>query len=241
MDIVSFILLAIGAEILGTIGGFGSSILFVPIAALFFDFKVVLMLTALFHVASNVSKISLFRAGVDQRIIILMGVPAIFGVVIGALLAKNLDNDRLEWWFSLFMIGVSSLMLLKPGFSIKPTSFNTIAGGSLSGGIAGLLGSGGMIRGLTLAGFNLDINTFIATSAIIDLGIDLSRSIIYYSNGFFDSAYLYLLPILVLVGYVGSWIGKKVLAGFSNTQFKKTVLYLILLTGLYTFWATTQW
>ena len=42
-----FFILALIAEVLGTVSGFGSSILFVPIAALFFDFKIVLGITAL--------------------------------------------------------------------------------------------------------------------------------------------------------------------------------------------------
>ena len=44
-----FFLLAFVAEILGTVSGFGSSILFVPIAAMFFDFKTVLGVTAIFQ------------------------------------------------------------------------------------------------------------------------------------------------------------------------------------------------
>jgi uncharacterized membrane protein YfcA len=37
-----FFLLALLAEIIGTISGFGSSILFVPLASIFIDFKLVL-------------------------------------------------------------------------------------------------------------------------------------------------------------------------------------------------------
>lgn len=43
-----FFILALLAEILGTLSGFGSSILFVPIASLFLDFKIVLGITAVF-------------------------------------------------------------------------------------------------------------------------------------------------------------------------------------------------
>ena len=56
-----FLLLALLAEIVGTISGFGSSILFVPLASYFIDFKLVLGITAVFHVFSNLSKIFLFQ------------------------------------------------------------------------------------------------------------------------------------------------------------------------------------
>jgi hypothetical protein len=39
------------------------------------------------------------------------------------------------------------------------------------------------IRGLTLAAFNLEQEVFVATLAIIDLGIGFSESIVYFSNG----------------------------------------------------------
>jgi uncharacterized membrane protein YfcA len=56
-----FLLLALLAEIIGTVGGFGSSVFFVPVANFYFDFQTVLGITALFHVASNLSKIAMFR------------------------------------------------------------------------------------------------------------------------------------------------------------------------------------
>jgi uncharacterized membrane protein YfcA len=67
-DYSLFFLLALLAEIIGTISGFGSSILFVPIASLFLDFKVVLGITAVFHVFSNLAKIYFFHEGIDKKI-----------------------------------------------------------------------------------------------------------------------------------------------------------------------------
>ena len=58
-----FIILSLIAEVLGTIGGFGSSVFFVPIANFFFDFQSVLGITALYHLSSNVSKIAFFKKG----------------------------------------------------------------------------------------------------------------------------------------------------------------------------------
>jgi hypothetical protein len=42
-----FFLIALLSEIVGTIGGFGSSVFFVPLAGLFFDFHTVLALTSI--------------------------------------------------------------------------------------------------------------------------------------------------------------------------------------------------
>lgn len=232
--LIYFILLALLAEILGTIGGFGSSMFFIPIASYFLDFHSVLGITALFHVISNINKIILFKKGFDKKLVLYLGIPAILFVVIGAYLSKFLDTKILEIVLAAFLITISITLLIFKNIAIKPTNKNAISGGVISGFIAGLVGTGGAIRGLTLASFNLSTNTFIATSAIIDLGIDSSRSVVYFINGYVHSHDLYLIPLLFISSVVGTLIGKKILNYISGKQFKNIVLILILITGFIT-------
>jgi uncharacterized membrane protein YfcA len=229
-----FVLLSLLAEVIGTVGGFGSSLLFVPIAGFFIDFHSVLGITALFHICSNVSKIALFRKGFDKKLIIRIGVPAVIFVILGAYLSRFFETRLLEIILALFLIILSTLFLLYKRLVIKATTFNSIGGGAISGFVAGLLGTGGAIRGLTLAAFNLDKQVFIATSAIIDLGIDLSRGVVYTANGFVHRHDLYLVPILLVVSIAGTYLGKLILLRFSQQTFKNNVLVLILLVGLLT-------
>jgi hypothetical protein len=56
------------AEILGTVGGFGSSLLFVSIGQFFFDFPTVLALTGLLHIFSNIAKLWFFRKTIDKKL-----------------------------------------------------------------------------------------------------------------------------------------------------------------------------
>ena len=229
-----FILLALLAEILGTVGGFGSSLFFVPIASYFLDFHSVLGITALFHVSSNLAKIALFRKGFDKKLIISLGIPAVLFVIVGAFLSKYIDTKTLEISLALFLINISLVLLIFKNLTVKPTVANSVGGGIFSGLIAGLLGTGGAIRGIVLAAYDLKIEAFIATSAIIDLGIDSSRSVIYWFNGYVHKDDLYLIPILLLVSVVGTFIGKKILTKLSEQQFKSIVLILILITGIVT-------
>lgn len=229
-----FILLALLAEILGTVGGFGSSLFFVPIASYFLDFHSVLGITALFHVSSNLTKIAFFRKGFDKELVISIGVPAMLFVITGAFLSKFIETKILEIALGLFLIVVSLVFLIFKKLAVKPTLSNSIVGGIFSGFIAGLLGTGGAIRGITLAAYNLRMEVFISTSAIIDLGIDSSRSVVYYLNGYVHTHDLYLVPILLVVSIVGTFIGKKILTRISEKQFKSIVLVLVLVTGIVT-------
>lgn len=232
--LILFILLALLAEILGTIGGFGSSLFFIPIASFFLDFHSVLGITAIFHVSSNITKIAFFRKGFNKKLVIWLGIPAVVFVIIGAYLSKLIQIDILETLLAIFLIITSLTFLIFKNITVKPTIKNSITGGVFSGLVAGLIGTGGAIRGITLAAFNLNIETFIATSAIIDLGIDVSRSIVYYTNGFVHNHDLYLIPFLLVASVVGTFIGKKILTKISEDKFKSIVLILIFIIGLIT-------
>lgn len=229
-----FIFLALIAEILGTIGGFGSSLFFVPIASYFLEFHAVLGITAVFHVSSNITKIVFFRKGFDKKLVLSIGIPAVLFVIVGGVLSKYIPTQLLEILLSIFLIGISLTLLIFKSLKVTPTVVNSIVGGTASGLFAGLLGTGGAIRGITLAAFSLKTEVFIATSAVIDLGIDASRSVVYYFNGYVHKEDLYLIPILLVVSVIGTYIGKQILSKISEAQFKSIVLILILLTGLIT-------
>lgn len=227
-----FVILSLLAEVLGTVGGFGSSVFFVPIANFFFDFQSVLGITALFHLSSNVTKIAFFKKGIDKRLILFLGIPAVIFVSIGAYFSKYFNPMILTYFLGLFLIITSLLFLIFKKLIVIPNSVNAILGGSLSGFSAGLLGTGGAIRGITMAAFKLDKNKFIATSAVIDLGVDFSRTIIYYFNGYMHKHDFYIIPILIVVSIIGTWIGKKILNTISQDHFRNFVLVLILLIGV---------
>ena len=226
-----FILLALLAEILGTIGGFGSSLFFIPIASYFLDFHSVLGVTALFHVSSNLAKIGIFKGGFDKKIALSLGIPAIVFVIIGALLSKYVETKFLEITLSIFLILISLFFLFKKEFQVKPTFANTLGGGIFSGFVAGLIGTGGAIRGIVLASYNLKMEVFIVTSAMIDLCIDASRSVVYFYNGYMHKDDFYLIPILLVISILGTFIGKKILLLVSEKQFKSFVLILVFVTG----------
>ncbi|WP_191859053.1 sulfite exporter TauE/SafE family protein [Hanstruepera ponticola] len=229
-----FLFLALIAEIVGTVGGFGSSVFFVPVANFYFDFYSVLGLTALFHLSSNLSKIFLFRKGLDKKLLMQIGIPSVLFVIIGGFLSKYVNSQYLEVILGIFLVTFSLFFLIKNKVIVLPNKKNAILGGSLSGFSAGLLGTGGAIRGLTMAAFNLEKSAFIATSAFIDFMIDFSRTFVYYQNGYIHSHDMKYVPFLFLIGIIGSYLGKRILAYIPQTKFRILSLVLILLIGLVT-------
>lgn len=231
---VVFLILALLAEVIGTIGGFGSSVFFVPIANIYFDYHSVLGLTALFHLSSNISKIVLFKKGLDKKILINIGVPSVIFVIVGGILSKYIDTLMLEIALGVFLIVLSLVFLFWRDLSVKPNQKSSIIGGTLSGFAAGLLGTGGAIRGVTLAAFNLEKSIFIATSAAIDFAIDFTRTFVYYFNGYIHYHDFKYVPFLFLIGIIGTFIGQRLLKKLPQDRFRMISLLLVFTVGVFT-------
>lgn len=226
-----FLLLAFLSEVLGTVSGFGSSILFVPVASLFFDFKSVLGITAVFHVFSNLSKIALFRKGIDRNIALKLGIPAVVFVILGAMITAWLPEKEINLIMNAVLLLLAIYLIINFDKTIAASNRNLYAGGIASGFIAGIAGTGGAIRGIALAAFHLPKEIFIATSALIDLGVDFSRAVVYVGNGYFQKDYLLLLPFLVLISISGSYTGKLILKRTSENAFRYIVLIVVVGTA----------
>ncbi|MEI6522092.1 MAG: sulfite exporter TauE/SafE family protein [Bacteroidota bacterium] len=230
---IYFFLLAFVAEVIGTISGFGSSILFVPLASMFFDFKAVLAITAVFHVFSNLSKIYLFKTGIQKDIVLKLGIPAVVFVIIGALLTNIIPQKEIELVMNIVLVLLSVFLIFNTEKKLEQSNKNLIVGGVSSGFLAGLVGTGGAIRGLVLAAFSLEKDSFLATSALIDLGVDFSRAIVYISSGYFLKEFLIFIPFLILISIAGSYIGKLVLNKMPQTYFRNIVLIVIVSISIY--------
>lgn len=232
MSMFLFAIAAFVCEVIGTVGGFGSSAFFVPLAQFFLAFKVVLAVTALYHLASNAAKVLLFFRHIDCKISAIMGFPSVAFVAIGALLVAHVPARSAVIALAIFLIVFGIVFLALPQLKMKPTTTNAVILGGVAGFLAGFIGTGGAVRGAALSAFDLNKNKFVATSATIDLVVDATRSAIYLSAGFLvPEAYKYL-PILLVVAFAGSYTGKLILERISQQRFRSAVLFLLIAVGV---------
>src|SRR3989344_8827352 len=171
---ILFFLSAFISEIIGTTAGFGSSTVFLPLALLFFDFRTALVLVAFLHLAGNIGRIGFFRHGLDKNLIIKFGLPSVLLTLVGALLVSQLNQEVLKGILGIFLVLYSGYSLWKENLKFKATTTSAIVGGGLSGFLAGLIGTGGALRGAFLTAFGLPKEKYIATAASIALAVDLT-------------------------------------------------------------------
>jgi len=229
---ILFLVAALAAEIIGAVAGFGSSTIFLPIALFFVDFKTDIILVAIFHISGNISRISFFKQGLDWKILAKFGIPSVILAFFGAYLVDVLPQKILKLSLGLFLIGYSITALKKPQTKIPVNDKSLVTGGSLSGFLAGLIGTGGALRASFLTGFGLKRFTYIATSASIALAIDTTRIPIYLTQGFLSEEFFYYIPILIALAVIGSYIGKKIVNKINQDIFKKIVLVAIMIVSI---------
>lgn len=226
-----FFLTAFLTVIIGTVAGFGTSTIFLPLALFFVDFKTALVLVAISHISGNLGATTFFRHGLDKRLILLFGVPSIILVILGAYLVIYIPQDVLQICLGVFLLIFSIYSLFRPDFKVHATKINTAIGGSLSGFLQGLLGIGGPLRGAFLISYNLDKVKYIATLAAIAVIIDATRIPIYFVNGLLEPQFYYFIPILAVIGIAGSYTGKRIVNIIPQNIFKKVVLVGIALAS----------
>ena len=227
-----FFISAFLAIIIGTVAGFGTSTILLPIALLFVDFKTALVLVAISHISGSLGATAFFRHGLDKRLILLFGAPSVILTILGAYLVTYVSQNVLEVILGVFLLIFSIYSLLRPDFKVSASKINTIFGGSLSGFLQGLVGIGGPLRGAFLISYNLDKFKYIATLAAIAVVIDATRIPIYFSNNLLEPQFYYFIPILAVIGVAGSYIGKRIVKKIPQNIFKKVVLVGIALASL---------
>ena len=230
-DIV-FIIIGFFSEIVGTMAGFGSSTIYLPLASYFFDFKTALVLVAIFHLFGNISRIAFFRGGLDKKVLLLFGIPSFVLSLIGATLVGDLSQTFLKFLLGLFLIVISALFLLSPKLAFPSGAKSLILGGGISGFLVGLIGTGGALRAAFLTGLKMEKEKYIATAAVIALGTDATRIPSYISAGFLSEQYYYLIPILFVTAVAGAYVGRRIVIRIDQDKFKKMVLIAVILASI---------
>jgi uncharacterized protein len=111
LELVLVILLGVGTGVLAGLFGVGGGILFVPILVLFFDFgQVEAQATSLLAILPTVAAGTWRQqryGNVRWRAALIVGLGAVAGVQVGALVAYALPEELLRRFFGLLMIAVA--------------------------------------------------------------------------------------------------------------------------------------
>ena len=233
MEIPLILGVVIIASGIGTMTGFGTSTVMVPIMLLFYPVPQTLFFVGIIHFFGNVWKMLLFRKGVRWRLILSFGIPGIAATYIGASLVFDIPAVVLSRILGSFLIIYVIYLFAKSSFNVKSSLIFGACGGALSGFLAGVFGIGGAVRGLFLTAFDLPKAVYIATAGSIALFIDATRLTTYFKNGArLPTLLLYGLPLFIPASFLGAAIARRIVDRIPQEHFRKIIAVFLLLVGI---------
>ncbi len=236
MEPIALIAAIFFSEIVGTLAGFGSSTVLLPLAIFIVDFQSAIVIVTLTHISGNVTRWYLFKPHLNRNVLLRFGFPSVIAGVIGALLVSYLPADAIKGVLGMFLLVYVASSWHTPHLKLEPTTQNCIIGGASSGFIAGFIGTGGALRGAFLHAFGLKKNEYMATIAAIALVVDLSRMPVYVANKLLAPEFYMLLPAFIAVAVIGAFLGRSIVHLMPQHTFRKFILSGIFLVGLWFVW-----
>lgn len=233
MEIVLISFLTLVASFIGTIAGFGSSTIMLPIMLFFLPFPVALLFIGIIHFFDDLWEIILFRQAVNWKLLLSFGIPGIIASFMGASLAVSEPQTILLRLLGVLLLFYVFLIVARPKFKIPQSNVSAGLGGTLSGFIAGIFGIGGPVRAMFLSAFNLPKETYLFTSGAIAIFIDPARLATYILGGTRLPANLsWGLLVFVPISFVGSKLAKNFVDEISQKKFRFVIATFLFIAGL---------
>jgi uncharacterized membrane protein YfcA len=233
MDIIYIALLTLVSGTIGTMTGFGTSTIMLPILVMFMPPIEAIFLVSIIHWFGNLWRIMLFKSGLNLKLFALFGISGLVASYAGASLSLKIDGSFLLRLLGIFLAIYSLSLIFKSHLKITAGTKTALFGGTLSGFFAGIFGIGGAIRSAFLLVFDLPKAVYIATAAAIGLLVDSTRVITYYWGGTQMSERLWWgLLIFIPVSLSGAQIAKIIVNKIPQDKFRIVIAVFLLFIGI---------
>lgn len=233
MEIFAIAVLTLVASTMGTITGFGTSTLMIPVLVMVLPPVEAIFLVAIIHWFGNVWKVALFHKGFNPKLIALFGVMGLLTSYLGASVSLGAGKEILLRCLGFFLSGYAIFLLFQAKFQVHAGNLAALCGGALSGFFAGMFGIGGAIRSLFLSAFDLPKEIYIATAGAIGLMVDATRIIAYFTSGVSLPPQLWWsLLILIPVSFAGAQVAKRIVDKIPQEKFRRVIaMFLVIIAG----------
>lgn len=232
-EVLLLSILTLIASLVGTLSGFGTSTIMVPVLSLYWPLPITLLFVGIIHLCGDVWKMLLFRQGCDWKLILAFGIPGLLASYLGASLAFTLPQDLAQRLLGGFLFAYVTFIVLNRDWKLPAQTSTAAAGGALSGLFAGIFGVGGAIRGTFLSAFDPPKAVYIFTSGAIAFVIDTSRIAAYVQEGtVLNTSLGYGLVLYIPASFAGAYLAKNVLNQVPERSFRMLIgLFLVLVAG----------
>ncbi len=232
-QLIILALVTLVASGVGTLSGFGTSTIMVPVLALALPLPVVLLFVGIIHFFGDIWKMLLFRQGLKPGLLLAFGLPGIIAAYLGARIPLGADPALLKRLLGAFLVAYAAFILSRSRWRLPANRKGAFLGGALSGLFAGAFGVGGAVRGAFLSAFDLPRAVYIFTAGCIAFMIDFSRIVSYLAGGVRLPTVLALSLLLCIpVSFLGAFLAKKVVHKIPEGSFRSVIMVMLGLVAL---------
>lgn len=233
IQVIYLSLIVLVASFFGSLSGFGTATIMIPILSLFLPLPQVLFFVAIIHFVTNIWKLILFGRHMRLQLVVYFGLVGIATSYAGARFALRQPPERLLPLLGAFLILYVLFIFVKPTFRLKELKSIAVAGGGISGFLAGFFGMRGAIQTAFLSAFDLQKQVHIGTISAIAIMIDSARSLGYWHGGArLTPTLAYGLLIFIPISFVGVWIGYVVLKKIPQRFFRFIIGVPLFIVGI---------
>ncbi len=229
--LVIFLAVALVAEVIGTITGFGATTILLPVASLMYPLPIAIAYSALFHFLGTLWRSAFFARRVNWRIALTFGIPSLILSYVGARLLTVINPQLVSYILGVALIAYAAYSLVKHRLALPRRTGYLIGGGMVTGFLAGLIGTAGAIRGAFLSAWKLPKEVYLGTGAVMGLGADVVRLVAYHQTGLLVATWQ-LVAIFLIVALGGTYIGARLVKSAPAPLFTKIVLAGLILAGV---------
>ena len=182
------------------------------------------------QIGSNLGRTIIFLKDITKDILVRFTIGTILGSIIGGSIFIQIDPWLLQLSISLF--------ILWSVFGKIPVigSGHIIFGGAFSGFMTMFFGASGTLVAGMVKTLNLEPVKHLATHSALMSIQHLFKVIIFGFVGFAYAEYFLLILLMIISGFLGTIIGKKILIKFGNKYFKIVLNTILIFISLYLLW-----
>jgi len=225
--------LTLVASVVGTMTGFGTSTIMIPVLLFWYPLPQALLLVGIIHWIGDIWKMILFRKGATWNLILLFGIPSVLAAYAGARITLATESTMLLRILGVALIANTFFLLFHASWKLPRTNATAVTGGALSGLMAGIFGVGGAVRGAFLAAFDLPKHVYIFTAGAIALMTDSIRLLTYGIGNVNLPRELWFGMVLFLpLSFIGAWLSKKIVGHVPERAFRQIIAIFLAIVGL---------
>ena len=164
-----------------------------------------------------------------------MILPVLLGIIIGGVMLNFLNDNNLGLVIGLMVIFLVALEPLRPKLTklaINHPRSIRVGSGILAGASTTIGNAAGPIMALYFLLLKLDKKTFVGTSSVFFLSVNMTKMPIFYYQNLFTPDYLPSIALTAPFVYLGALFGRSFLNWVSQVWFSRIILTCTALAGL---------